>query len=154
MSGILDNVEIEQLCSKLGIKLNCCCSKDYLQHIKPQNGGYIINLQSSIDGGGTHWTALFIRNKDAMYYDSFGIIYPKEIRQFCSNIYIDYNCNEVQNINDEHCGYFAIAFLYFMQHSNDDLNTAMAKYNDKYSDSDSKSNLKSLQNYFKQILKK
>ena len=46
------------------------------------NGAYIINLQNSNDGNGTHWYCLYIENKHAMYFDSYGGPPPKEVVKF------------------------------------------------------------------------
>ena len=37
-----------------------------------QDGGYIINMQSSRKGTGTHWVSLFIIRNNAYYFDLFG----------------------------------------------------------------------------------
>ena len=46
--------------------------KDELIKIKPISGNYIINLESSKDGNGTHWMGLKIENVDCIYFDSYG----------------------------------------------------------------------------------
>jgi hypothetical protein len=50
--------------------------------VKIKDGNYIINLQSSTQGDGTHWTALIIRNDTALYFDSFGAPPSTEIIDF------------------------------------------------------------------------
>ena len=42
--------------------------------IKPISGNYIINLESSKDGNGTHWMALKIEDFDCVYFDSYGYL--------------------------------------------------------------------------------
>ena len=49
---------------------------------KPVDGCYIINLQSSTQGNGTHWTAMIIWKKKSYYFDSFGTAPPVEIINF------------------------------------------------------------------------
>jgi hypothetical protein len=44
-----------------------------------KNGVYIINLQSSDEGSGSHWLNLIVRDKTALYVDPFGAICPTEI---------------------------------------------------------------------------
>ena len=44
-----------------------------------KNGAYVINLDEYHDIG-THWVALYVYNKTATYFDSFGVEHiPKEI---------------------------------------------------------------------------
>jgi hypothetical protein len=56
--------------------------KDELVNHKPKSGNYIINLESSTSGSGTHWMSMKISNKQCFYQDSFGVIPPKEIIDF------------------------------------------------------------------------
>jgi len=56
----ISNVKLEEICKKKGIPLNGVYMKDELAEIQPQEGNYIINLQSSYQGSGTHWLALII----------------------------------------------------------------------------------------------
>ena len=46
-----------------------------------KNGAYIVNLDEYHDIG-THWVALYVNNKTATYFDSFGIEHiPKEVQK-------------------------------------------------------------------------
>ena len=48
-------------------------------------GTYIINLDGYSDIG-THWVALYVKNNDVTYFDSFRVEHiPKEIKTFISN---------------------------------------------------------------------
>ena len=50
-----------------------------------KDGAYIINLDEYSDTG-THWIALYMRNNNITYFDSFGIEHiPKEIKTFVCN---------------------------------------------------------------------
>ena len=40
---------------------------------------YLINIQSSKDGNGTHWVLLYNNNDESIYYDSYGIKPIKEV---------------------------------------------------------------------------
>jgi hypothetical protein len=96
-------------------------SKDKLKDIKnPQLGNYIINLENSVDKkgkplDGTHWLGLKIFSNGVFYFDSFGVIYPNEIYDFCKrllpNMSIHYNKIDYQNLNSTCCGQFVIHFL-------------------------------------------
>ena len=59
-------------------KFNSVYSRDNLpKTIK--NGAYVINLDEHEDTG-THWIALYVRNNEVVYFDSFGVErIPKEI---------------------------------------------------------------------------
>ena len=76
---------------------------------KIKAGGYVINLDEYY-GIGTHWIALYVNNKTATYFDSFGIEHtPKEVKKFIiSNIY------RIQNYDSIMCGYFCIGFIDYM----------------------------------------
>ena len=58
-------------------RFNGVCSRDNLpETIK--NGACIINLDEHADVG-THWIALYVKNNDVIYFDSFGVEHiPKE----------------------------------------------------------------------------
>eukprot|EP01036_Dinobryon_divergens_P034223 gene34223-44209_t len=68
----ISNVELENIAKFYRLKLNGIVMKDELEGMEPENGGYIVNLQSSSQGNGTHWCGLFIRGNNACYFDSFG----------------------------------------------------------------------------------
>ena len=56
-------------------------SRDNLPN-KIKDGEYVVNLDEYSDIG-THWIALYVNNKTATYFDSFGIEHiPKEIKNF------------------------------------------------------------------------
>ena len=53
-------------------------SRDNLS-VEIKDGVYIINLDEYSDIG-THWVALYVKNNDVTYFDSFGVEHiPKEI---------------------------------------------------------------------------
>ena len=59
-------------------KFNCVYSRDNLSD-KIKDGAYIINLDEYSDIG-TYWLALYVSNKDVIYFDSFGVEnIPEEI---------------------------------------------------------------------------
>ena len=151
---ILSNLDIEQLCYDFKIPLICCCSKDELKNMKPRNGGYVINLQNSYDGHGTHWTALFINNDNATYFDPFGEIYPYEIQRFIGKKKLLYNQDTIQNLNQDCCGYYCIDFLHHMNRYKHILpRKSMNYYLNTYSD-DTHENDNILQQHLKLIIEK
>jgi hypothetical protein len=89
-------------------------SKDQLP-ILERNKFYIINLQDSDAGNGTHWTVFFYNKPlTSIYYDSFGFIAPLPV-QAKIKPYI-YNDKEIQNYNS---GYYCIAFIKFLHNKTD-----------------------------------
>ena len=47
-----------------------------------KNGAYVINLDEYADIG-THWIALYVKNDELIYFDSFDVeSIPKEIKKF------------------------------------------------------------------------
>ena len=71
-------------------------SRDNLPN-KIKDGAYVINLNKYSDIG-THWVALYINNKTATYFDSFGIEpIPTEIIKFINNKNVIANIYRVQN---------------------------------------------------------
>ena len=81
-------------------------SKDQLPTLE-RNKFYIINLQDSDAGNGTHWTVFFYNKPlTSIYYDSFGFIAPLPV-QAKIKPYI-YNDKEIQNYNSSTCGYYCI----------------------------------------------
>ena len=61
-------------------KFNAVYYRDNLPKIK--DGTYVIHLDEYSDIG-THWVALYVRDNDVTYFDSFGVErIPKEIKAF------------------------------------------------------------------------
>ena len=105
-------MEIDEILKKFRIKYNGIYSKNELPN-KLLDGFYIINLQSSKDGHGTHWTSLYKINDGLSYYfDAFGFPAPQEVIDKLH--YYDYNHKDIQNIDSSSCGYYAIGFIKFM----------------------------------------
>jgi hypothetical protein len=87
-------------------------SKDQLPTLQ-RNKFYIINLESSDAGRGSHWTVFFYNKPlTSIYYDSFGFIAPLEVQEKITP-YI-YNENEIQNYKSSACGYYCITFIKFL----------------------------------------
>ena len=88
-------------------------SRDNLAN-KIKDGAHVINLDEYPDIG-THWIALYVKNKDITYFDSFGVEHiPKEIKAFIKNKTIKTNIFRIQAYNSIMCGYFCIGFINFM----------------------------------------
>ena len=78
------------------------------------NGAYVINLDEYADVG-THWIALYVKNNEVIYFDSFGVEHvPNEIKKFIANKDIKTNIFRIQAYNSIMCGYFCIGFIDFI----------------------------------------
>ena len=85
---------------------------------KIKNGAYVINLDEYHDIG-THWVALYVNNKTATYFDSFGVEHiPKEIEKFIGKKSIITNFFRIQAYESVMCGYFCIGFIDFIFNGN------------------------------------
>ena len=75
-----------------------------------KNGVYLINLDEYADVG-THWIALYVKNNEFIYFDSFGVEHvPKEIKKlieskFSGNKDIKTNIFRIQAYNSIMCGF-------------------------------------------------
>ena len=79
-----------------------------------KNGAHVINLDEYHDIG-THWVALYLYNKTATYFDSFGVEHiPKEIIKFIVRKKIITNIYRIQAYDSIMCAYFCIGFINFM----------------------------------------
>ena len=90
--------------------------KDKFKNIKAINGNYIVNIQSSNNGGGTHWTALIMTSKLSIYYDPFGLQPPQEIVEFGrrNGRKMIYSSDQIQHKDSVFCGWFSLFLLYFI----------------------------------------
>ena len=95
-------------------RFNGVFSRDNLPN-SLKNGAYVINLDEYHDIG-THWIALYVNNKIAIYFDSFGVEHiPKEIIKFIgNNKKIITNIYRIQAYDSIIRGYFCIGFINFI----------------------------------------
>ena len=108
----LTNFEIQEY-YKNEPRFNCVYSKDNLpETIK--NGAYVINLDEYEDVG-THWIALYVKDNEITYFDSFGVEnVPKDIKKSIGHKNIKTNIFRLKADNSIMCGYFCIAFIDLM----------------------------------------
>jgi hypothetical protein len=118
--------------------------KDELVNHKPKSGNYIINLESSTSGSGTHWMSMKVSNKQCFYQDSFGIIPPKEVIDFCkrtSTSRLAYSEIQMQKIKTETCVFFAIGLLIHINCTkNKDIYKSAGEYVNQFSYDSNKNN--------------
>jgi len=98
-----------------------------------KEGNYIINLQNH-DESGSHWTCFLKFKNNIYYYDSFGVIFPQnQYDIFIKNVdNIYYNVSDDQNIDSTSCGWWCIAFLYFMNTTKGNKLYIMKKFDKKF----------------------
>ena len=111
---LLTNIEINEY-YKNEPKFNGVYSRNNLpKTIK--KGAYVINL-GEYENTGTHWVALFVKNNETIYFDSFGVEHnPKEIKKFIGNEQsssakarnkkIKASIFRIQAYDSNMCGYF------------------------------------------------
>ncbi len=117
---MLTNVDITEIADNYGFQLSGVYMKDELRNIPAKSGNYVINLQSSSEGNGTHWVALAIQGKNCLYSDSFGITPPTEVIQFCKRIkgsHLAFSEMESQHLNASTCGWYACGLLIYISHN-------------------------------------
>ena len=116
------NFQIDELVNNLEINhFKGCFYKDQLDSLE-QNSSYILNLENEFDlyenrNQGTHWVAVVTDfNKQVVYFDSFGQPIPKYVLNiFKRSGYKHGHTNKIiQNIKSDLCGYFSVAFIYFL----------------------------------------
>ena len=71
---MITNFDLEKLAKNYNIELTGVYMKDQLDKLPINDGNYIINLDN-LQVQGTHWTGLHIRDKQAIYFDSFGFFH-------------------------------------------------------------------------------
>ena len=123
-------------------RFNGVYSRDNLPN-KIKDGAYVINLDEYSDIG-THWIALYVKNNDITYFDSFGVEHvPKEIKAFIKNRNNKINIFRIQAYNSIMCGYFCIGFIDFMFKGK-----SLTEYANHFSPNDFKKNDDTILNYF------
>ena len=127
-------------------RFNGVYSTDNLPN-KIKDGAYVINLDEYSDIG-THWIALYVKNNDITYFDSFGVEHiPKEIKAFIKNRNIETNIFRIQAYDSIICGYFYIGFIDFMLKGK-----SLTDFANLFSPNDFKKNDDVILNYFKSNL--
>ena len=108
-----------------------------------KNGAYVINLDEYADVG-THWIALYVKNKKVIYFDSFGVKnVPKEIKRFIGHKNTKTNIFRIQADSSIMCEYFCIGVIDFMF-----ANKTLIDFTSLFSPYDFKKNDKVILDYF------
>ena len=126
-------------------KFNGVYSRNNLPN-KIKDGVYVINLDEYSDIG-THWIALYVKNNDITYFDSFVVEHiPKETKTFIENRNIKANIFRIQAYDSLMCGYFCIGFFDFIFKGK-----TLTEYTNLFSLNDFNKNDDSILNYFMSI---
>ena len=149
---MLSNFDLERLAEFYHLPLVAITTKDELP-AKVEDGCYIINLQSSTSGNGTHWLALFIHKNIAYFFDSYGAPPSVEIMKFVKKrkgCHMYYNNFIIQDLKSDNCGFYALAFLlwcYSYVLFSKDMKNMYSDFVDAFSD-DTTKNDKILKDFF------
>lgn len=117
---MLSNFDLENICREYKVPLKGVFMKDELLSMKQSDGNYIVNLQSTTDGNGSHWTALIMRGKEAFFFDSFGAPPSVEIIKFIKKkrgVRLAFNNWIIQDLKSDNCGYFCVALLIYIRNN-------------------------------------
>lgn len=89
----------------------------YMRNAMPKKGprkneSAIVNLDDK-EGPGTHWVAYEKKNREIIYFDSFGNLYPPQdlIQYFGDGSIIKYNHQNYQKYDTIICGHLCLKFL-------------------------------------------
>jgi len=110
-SNSLRDKDIVKILKSQNINLNGIVMKDELP-AKLKRGFYVVNLQSSTDGNGTHWVSFYYSPKCSYYFDPYGFVPPIEVEPKIKP-YI-YNDIDIQSYLSTACGFFCIDFIIYM----------------------------------------
>ena len=149
---MLSNFDLDRLADFYHLPLVAIEMKDELPS-KVKDGCYIINLQSSTCGSGTHWLGLFIYKNNAYFFDSFGGPPPVEIMKFVKKrkgCHMYFNNFIIQDLKSGNCGFYALAFLlwcYSYVLFSKDMKNMYSDFVDAFSD-DTTKNDKILKDFF------
>jgi hypothetical protein len=150
---MLSNFELEHIAQHFNFPLTVLMKDELVNH-KPKSGNYIINLQSSTSGNGTHWLSLGIHNKQCFYQDSFGVAPPKEVIEFCKRIpnsRLAFSEIQMQEITAETCGFYSIGLLIHLNNTkNKDIFKSSGEFINQFS-YDSKNNNAILKKFFRNL---
>jgi len=119
--GGTDNFQLIKYAEKLKIPLVKACYKDQLQFVKPKQGFYLINMNDSTSGTGTHWIGAWLHTENnklyLVYFDAAGAPYPQAVEQFagrCGAYEIIYSTVQIQQSNQNYCGQYVLTWMYTM----------------------------------------
>ena len=123
-------------------RFNGVYSRDNLPQ-KIKDGAYVINLDEYSDIG-NHWVFLYVNNKTATHFDSFGLEHIRqEIRVFIAEKDIIASLYKIQSYDSIMCGYYCIGFTDYMLKGN-----SLTDFTNLFSPNNFKKNDYMILNYF------
>jgi len=112
--------QLEDYARQLRLPLLGVYSKDTLP--RKQVGSYIINMEDSDAGNGTHWVLLKIfPNKKVIYFDSFGLPPPPPVREFVGHP-MGISNRQIQYKNATTCGLYCLACDHYLTYQRREKN--------------------------------
>lgn len=152
----LTDDELRSLSKRMGMKLEGVVYKSQLQDMDLKyNVPYIINLDNEYDedgrqNSGSHYVALQVsknnKNKiEPCYCDSYGVAPPQEVLDFVGVKHVPYNTKCIQSLMGEVCGYFCLAFLYYInkfEHRSGNIYHDCEEFTDLFNDLNTSSDWK------------
>ncbi len=147
----LTNIDLEALAKQLHIPLHGVYMKNNIPK-RLANGCYIINL-NSVGESGSHWTCFIKDNKEVFYFDSYGGYPVQNLMDMAEKqkLQVYYNMTQLQHIESILCGYFCLAFLYYMLHNEGNMFDKCIRF-EKLFKKNTKMNDKLLIKYMKELL--
>ena len=147
----LTNSDLYSIAIKLKLKLNGIYMKDELP-TNLKEGNYIINLENS-NQSGSHWTCFIKSKNDIFYYDSFGVVMPQNAYDiFLKNVDNIYHIDKHdQNLDATSCGWWVVAFLFYMTNTNGHMLNRMKKFDKKFNNKKTIENEIDLKKYIDKI---
>jgi hypothetical protein len=132
---MITNFDIEEMAEGLKLPIVGVFSKDRLPQ-KRIVGSYYINMEDHDKGGGTHWVfARIFPNGKAIYFDSFGVQTPEQVRDFLKP-FSPFACShrQIQDIQSQNCGRFCILLDYYFTHGLCKTKKCKCDIDEKYDD--------------------
>jgi len=106
-NGSSSETDLHFLAKELKLKINYIGSIYNLHSFHPGNYILLISPDKHILNG--HWVGICIGKAKSYYFDAFGVGPPQVLTDNIKKIY--YNTQQIQNLNQEHCGLFVLDFL-------------------------------------------
>ena len=120
MSNALSNLEIIDIIKNRNLEKHFggVYSKDQLPNELIKDKFYIVNMESSNVGNGSHWVVFYYNYPStSIYFDSYGFIAPRDVQKRITP-YI-FNDKDIQDFNSSACGFYCIAFIKFLHDKTD-----------------------------------
>lgn len=118
-----DNIYLQNLLARNNIACYIISidELDTLPNLKYIN--VILNIQSTNQGNGSHWTAFHRRNNNVIYNDSYGAKPQLEFINYCykNEYHLAFNNFTIQSLESKNCGQFATSFIHYLNQSTRDL---------------------------------